>query len=96
MGIYFKYNIYNSSNSYNSFNTANYYFFIFFIPIIHTLGVLFILYSIVYYFYLSEQYSKNESNLYGLLIDYWESERNIQKLVKYININLDKLITSKG
>jgi hypothetical protein len=63
---------------------------------IHTLGVLFILYSIAYYFYLSGQYSKNESNLYGLLIDYWESERNIQKLEKYININLDKLITSKG
>ena len=57
---------------------------------IHTLGVLFILYSIAYYFYLSGQYSKNESNLYGLLIDYWESERNIQKLEKYININLDK------
>ena len=97
MGIYFKYNTSNNSSiSYNYFNTANYYFFIFFILMIHTLGVLFILYSIAYYFYLSGQYSKNESNLYGLLIDYWESERNIQKLEKYININLDKLITSKG
>ena len=87
MGLYFKYNIYNSSISYNYFNTANYYFFIFFILMIHTLGVLFILYSIAYYFYLSGQYSKNESNLYGLLIDYWESIRKkytkIGKIYKY-------------
>ena len=97
MGMCYKYDISNNSiSSYNYFNIANYYFFIFFILMIHTLGVLFILYNVAYYFYLSGQYSKNEFNLYGLLIDYWESERNIQKLEKYININLDKLITSKG
>ena len=97
MWIYFKYDTSNNSiSSQNYFNTANYYFFIFFIIMIHTLGVLFILYSIAQYFYLSGQYSKNETNLFGMLIDYWESERNIKKLEKYININLDKLITSKG
>ena len=97
MGIYFKFNSSkNSISSINYFNTANCYYFIFFIIMIHTLGVMFILYNIAYYFYLSGQYTKNETNLYGLLIDYWESERNIKKLEKYININLDKLITSKG
>ena len=97
MGIYFKFNSgKNNISSINYFNTSNSNYFIFFIIMIHTLGIMFILYNIAYYFYISGQYSKNETNLYGLLIDYWESERNIKKLEKYININLDKLITSKG
>ena len=97
MLMYFKYHLTNDNiNSINYFDTANSYYFIYFIIMIHTLGIIFILYNIAYYFYLSGQFSKNENNLYGLLIDYWESERKIKKLEKYININLDQLITSKG
>ena len=97
MFMYFKYDIINNNKSaINHFNQANCHFFVFFIIMIHALCVFFILYNIAYYFYLSGQYNKNEFNLFGILIDYWESERNIKKLEKYININLDKLITSKG
>ena len=95
--MYFKYHLTNNpALSINYFDPANCHFFIFFIILIHLLGIMFILYYIAYYFYLSGQYSKNEKNLYGLLIDYWESEKKIARLEKYININLDQLITSKG
>ena len=95
--MYFKYHLTNNAeSSINYFDPANCHFFIFFIILIHVLGIMFILYYIAYYFYLSGQYSKNEKNLYGLLVDYWESEKKIARLEKYININLDQLITSKG
>ena len=95
--IYFKYHLTNNNiSSINYFDPANCHFFIFFIILFHVLGIMFILYYIAYYFYLSGQYNKNENNLYGLLIDYWESEKKIARLEKYININLDQLITSKG
>ena len=97
MIMYFKYDLTNNNKSaINHFNQSNCHFFIFFIIMIHVLCLIFIIYNIAYYFYLSGQYNKNEFNLFGILIDYWESERNIKKLEKYININLDKLITSKG
>ena len=98
-GMYFKYHLTNNNNNIsfiNYFDPANCHFFIFFIILIHTLGIMFILYNIAYYFYLSGQYTKNENSLYGILVDYWESEKKIKRLEKYININLDQLITSKG
>ena len=30
------------------------------------------------------------------MIEYWETERKIEKLEEYINLNLDQLIISKG
>ncbi len=96
MVMYCKYHLTNNNmQAKNYFDPANCHFFVFFIIMIHSLGIMFILYNIAYYFYLSGQYNKNENNLYGLLIDYWESERKIAKLEKYININLDQIITSK-
>ena len=97
MWMFSKYHLVNKNKtSINYFDPANCHFFIYFIVMIHTLGILFILYNIAYYFYLSGQFNKNENNICGLLIDYWESERKIAKLEKYINSNLDQLITSKG
>ena len=97
MWMFSQYHLINKNKtSINYFDPANCHFFIYFIIMIHTLGILFILYNIAYYFYLSGQFNKSENNLCGLLIDYWESERKIAKLEKYINSNLDQLITSKG
>ena len=96
MSMYFKYHLINNNiSSINYFDPANCHFFIYFILMIHTLGLMFILYNICYYFYLSGQLSSNDNNLSRLFVDYWESERKIQKLEKYIKINLDQLITSK-
>ena len=97
LSMYFKYHLTNNKvQEKNYFDPANCHFFIFFIILIHILGIIFILYNIAYYFYISGQSSKRENNLYGLLIDYWESERKIAQLEKYINSNLNQLITSKG
>ena len=97
LSMYFKYHFTNNKvQEKNYFDPANCHFFIFFIILIHILGIIFILYNIAYYFYISGQSSKRENNLYGLLIDYWESERKIAQLEKYINSNLNQLITSKG
>jgi hypothetical protein len=62
----------------------------------HILGIFAIIYYICNYFYLNGQLNKGESCFAGFLIDYWESERKIEKLEKYINLNLDQLITTKG
>ena len=97
MGMYYKYHLTNNNiQAINHFDPANCHFFIFFIILIHIIGIMFILYNIAYYFYLSGQNSKNENNLYGLFIDYWESERKVTKLEKYIKYKLDQIITSKG
>ena len=97
MVMYCKYHLTNNNmQAKNYFDPANCHFFVFFIILIHFLGILFILYNIAYYFYLSGQFNNENNIFFGLLINYWESERKIAKLEKYININLDQLITSKG
>ena len=86
----------NNTISINYFDKANCHFFIYIIIMLHILGIFSIIYYICNYFYLNGQLNKGESCLVGFLIDYWESERKIEKLEKYINLNLDQLITSKG
>ena len=86
----------NNTISINYFDKANCHFFIYIIIMLHILGIFCIIYYICNYFYLNGQLNKGESCLVGFLIDYWESERKIEKLEKYINLNLDQLITSKG
>ena len=86
----------NNTISINYFDKANCHFFIYIIIMFHILGIFAIIYYICNYFYLNGQLNKGESCLAGFLIDYWESERKIEKLEKYINLNLDQLITSKG
>ena len=95
--IYFKYHLVNKNISFiNYFDFGNCHFYIFFIILIHTLRIMLILYNIAYYFYLSGQLTKTENSVYGILVDYWESEKKIVRLENYMNINLDQLITSKG
>ena len=102
MSIYYMIQFYkyhlttNNTISINYFDKANCHFFIYIIIILHILGIFSIIYYICNYFYLNGQLNKGESCLVGFLIDYWESERKIEKLEKYINLNLDQLITSKG
>ena len=97
--IYFKYHLSSTPNNLsniNYFDPSNCHFFIFFILMVHSLGLMFILYYICYYFYLNGQLNDSDSCITGLLVEYWESERKIKKLEKYLKINLDQLITSKG
>ena len=97
MIMFYKYHLSNNNNiAINYFDPANCHFFVYFIILLHILGVFTIIYYVCNYFYLNGQLNKNESCLIGFLIDYWESERKIAKLEKYINLNLDQLITSKG
>ena len=86
----------NNTISINYFDKGNCHFFIYIIIMLHILGFFSILYYICNYFYLNGQLNKGESCAVGFLIDYWESERKIEKLEKYINLNLDQLITTKG
>ena len=97
MIIFYKYHLTNNNSvSINYFDPAYCHFFVYIIILLHILCIFTIIYYICYYFYLNGQISKSDSCLIGFLIDYWESERKIEKLEKYINLNLDQLITSKG
>ena len=97
MIIFYKYHLTNNNTvSINYFDPAYCHFFVYIIILLHILCTFTIIYYICYYFYLNGQINKNDSCLIGFLIDYWESERKIEKLEKYINLNLDQLITSKG
>ena len=97
MIIFYKYHLTNNNTvSINYFDPAYCHFFVYIIILLHILCIFTIIYYICYYFYLNGQINKNDSCLIGFLIDYWESERKIEKLEKYINLNLDQLITSKG
>ena len=95
--IFSKYHLSNNNPiPVNYFDPIDTFFFIYFIILIHILGIFAIIYYICNYFYLNGQLNRSESSLFGFLVDYWESERKIEKLEKYINLNLDQLITSKG
>ena len=97
MIIFYKYHLTNNNSvSINYFDPAYCHFFVYIIILLHILCIFTIIYYICYYFYLNGQVNKSDSCLIGFLIDYWESERKIEKLEKYINLNLDQLITSKG
>ena len=97
MSIFYQYHLSNNNTiSINYFDPANCHFFIYAIIMLHILGIFAIIYYVINYFYLNGQLNQNESCLIGFLIDYWETERKIEKLEKYINLNLDQLITSKG
>ena len=95
--VFYKYHLTNNNtDAINYFDPAYCHFFVYAIIIIHILSIFTVIYYICYYFYLNGQFNKNDCCLIGFLIDYWESERKIEKLEKYINLNLDQLITSKG
>lgn len=95
--MFYKYHLTNNNTvSINYFDPAYCHFFVYIIILLHILFIFTIVYYTCYYFYLNGQINKNEACLAGFLIDYWESERKIEKLEKYINLNLDQLITSKG
>jgi len=97
MIIFYKYHLTNNNSvSINYFDPAYCHFFVYIIILLHILCIFTIIYYICYYFYLNGQVNKSDSCLIGFLIDYWEHERKIEKLEKYINLNLDQLITSKG
>ena len=97
MIIFSKYHLSNNNKvSINYFDPAYCHFFVYIIILLHILCIFTIIYYICYYFYLNGQINKNEACIIGFLIDYWESERKIEKLEKYINLNLDQIITSKG
>ena len=68
------------------------FFLIYFIILIHIFGIFAIIYYICNYFYLKGQLNRNESCFFGFLIEYWETERKIEKLEEYINLNLDQLL----
>ena len=97
MIIFYKYHLTNNNDiSTNYFDPADCHFFVYTIILLHILCLFTIIYYICYYFYLNGQLNRNDACMIGFLIDYWESERKIEKLEKYINLNLDQLITSKG
>ena len=97
ISIFYKYHLSNkNTSSINYFDPAYCHFFVYIIIMLHILCLFTVIYYICYYFYLNGQLNKNDACLVGFLIDYWESERKIEKLEKYINLNLDQLITSKG
>ena len=95
--IFYQYHLSNNNTiSINYFDPAYCHFFVYAIILIHISSLFCIIYYICYYFYLNGQINKNDSCFIRFLIEYWESERKIEKLEKYINLNLDQLITSKG
>ena len=80
-----------SSTSINKFDKAISIYYIYLFLFIHVFVLFFVIYNTLYYMYLKGTLVKTE--YLNSLVEYWDSIGKLQKLEKYVNINLDKLIT---
>ena len=88
---FFVFYISHSSSTINKFDKATSIYYVYLFLFIHVFAIFFIIYNYLYYMYLKGALVKTEF-LYSL-VEYWDSIGKLQKLEKYVNINLDKLIT---
>ena len=87
----FVFYITHSSSTINKFDKAVSIYYVYLFLFVHVFAAFFIVFNTLYYNYLKGTLVKTE--YLNSLIEYWDSIAKLQKLEKYVNINLDKLIT---